>query len=313
MPGRVDLHLRIRVLRENRAAFDAFLREAIPFYEQPGGIRVRLVEREGDETSLIEIVEYATTEAYERDRVRVEHDDAMKAYLTRWRALLDGLPEVVVYREAPVGEDGQIAPRPRPLLRTERLLLRPFTLDDAPEVMGLAGDRQVSATTLTVPHPYELHHATGWIATHQKQWDEGKEAIFAVCEHGGGGGGGANGTLVGAIGLALNLPQSRAELGYWIGVPYWGRGYATEASLALVRYGFRELGLNRVFSCHFDGNPASGRVMEKLGMKREGLMRGHVKKWEEYHDSVYYGFSRAEWEALEASRKAGVGGADAWR
>ena len=94
---RIDLHLRVRVAPENRAAFDAFLREAIPFYESPGGIRIRLLEDRTDPTRLIEVVEYDSREAYERDQKRVESDPRMKVYLERWRALLEGPPVVEVY------------------------------------------------------------------------------------------------------------------------------------------------------------------------------------------------------------------------
>ncbi|HKB78454.1 MAG TPA: GNAT family protein, partial [Thermoanaerobaculia bacterium] len=72
------------------------------------------------------------------------------------------------------------------------------------------------------------------------------------------------------------------------GVPYWGLGYATEAAGAVVRFGFESLSLNRIFACHFVRNPASGRVLRKLGMQHEGTMRQHVRKWDEYVDLEYY-------------------------
>jgi ribosomal-protein-alanine N-acetyltransferase len=94
---------------------------------------------------------------------------------------------------------------------------------------------------------------------------------------------------VGAVGLILAPAHDRAELGYWIGAPYWGRGYATEASRAVVRWGFEGLGLRRIHASHFPRNPASGRVLEKLGMRHEGTLRQHVKKWDEYLDLESYG------------------------
>lgn len=93
----IELHLRIRVSHVRRAEFDAFLREAIPFYESPGGIRVRVLEDRDDPTRLIEVVEYASRADFERDQLRVEQDPRMKGYLERWRALLDGAPVVEVY------------------------------------------------------------------------------------------------------------------------------------------------------------------------------------------------------------------------
>ena len=85
-------------------------------------------------------------------------------------------------------------------------------------------------------------------------------------------------------------------MGYWIGTPYWGCGFATEATAAVVRYGFEELQLNRVHAAHFALNPASGRVLEKLGMRREGCRRQHVLKWDRYVDLVLYGLLREEYE-----------------
>ncbi len=300
MSGRVDLHLRIRVSRDKRAAFDAFLREAIPFYEAPGGIRVRLLEDEGDPTKLIEVVEYASETKYLADRERVTNDKTMGGYLERWRALLDGPPVVEVYYEQETGTP----PPPGPItgameLSTPRLLLRPFCPADAESIVSLAGDRRVAATTLRLPHPYELHHATGWIESHESLRLAGTATVMAVCEQ--------SGRVVGAIGLEIDRTHDRAELGYWIGVPFWGKGYATEASIELIRYGFETLGLNRVHASHFATNPASGRVLEKVGMMREGLLPQHLKRFDEYQDSVLYGLGRAAWESGR-SGKSEVGG-----
>jgi RimJ/RimL family protein N-acetyltransferase len=81
-------------------------------------------------------------------------------------------------------------------------------------------------------------------------------------------------------------------------VACWGKGYATEAGRAAVRFGFEHLGLNKIWSCHMVRNPASGRVLAKLGMKREGLLRQHVRKNEAFEDVVARGLLREEWEKL---------------
>jgi len=131
----------------------------------------------------------------------------------------------------------------QPLINTERLILRPFTFDDAERVRELAGDRQVYATTLTIPHPYQ---------------------------------------------------EGMAER--WIGVPYWNHGYCTEAARALVAYGFESFKLQKFTSRHLADNPASGRVMEKIGMQKEGCQRAHFYKDGIAHDSVEYGLLREDWE-----------------
>ena len=177
----------------------------------------------------------------------------------------------------------------QPEIETERLLLRPFRLTDAPDIMRLAGDRDVALNTLEIPHPYEAGMAEEWIATHQKGYIEDKIANFAVVIK-------SEGTLIGAVGLEIERRHKRAILGYWIGKPYWGNGYATEAAGAVVRFGFEELGLNRISAGHFRRNPASGRVMQKIGMKHEGLKRKDLIKWGEFQDSEEYAILKEDLE-----------------
>ena len=102
-------------------------------------------------------------------------------------------------------------------------------------------------------------------------------------------------TLLGGMGLRIAAEHARAELGYWIGVPHWGLGYATEAAAAVLRYGFEELGLRRIHAGHYANNPASGRVLTKVGMAREGHLRAHVVKWGEPLDVVEYAILAEEW------------------
>lgn len=170
---------------------------------------------------------------------------------------------------------------PMPVLKTARLVLRPFRDADATDVQRLAGEREIAATTLTVPHPYPDGAAESWIATHAGLWADRKVLTLAVTTA-------ADEVLVGAIGLALTMEDRRAELGYWIGVPYWNRGYATEASRAMLDFGFASLALHRIMARHLARNPASGRVMQKLGMQAEGTLRHHVLKWGVFEDLVVY-------------------------
>src|SRR5215212_1807613 len=130
-----------------------------------------------------------------------------------------------------------------PTLPTSRLLLRPFAPADARDVQRLAGEHAVASTTLNIPHPYEDGMAEAWIATHPVAFDEGVWATFAITARDGG-------TLLGAAGLTIRARHARAEMGYWVGRPYWGRGYATEAAGALLAYGFDALDLNRVQATH---------------------------------------------------------------
>jgi len=79
-------------------------------------------------------------------------------------------------------------------------------------------------------------------------------------------------------------------------VPYWGQGYATEAAREMLRFGFEDLGLHRIFASHFKHNPASGRILNKLGMRHEGCQREHLVKWDQFVDSEQYGILCHEWK-----------------
>lgn len=174
----------------------------------------------------------------------------------------------------------RLPPDLRPTIETERLVLRPFSMDDADEVTRLAGDREIAATTLVIPHPYRREHATSWIATHAADYARGRFVHFLVA-------GRADSAIFGAMSLSIDAAHDHAELGYWIGRPYWGRGFATEAARACLEHGF-DRGLIRIFAYHFAKNPASGRVLEKAGMTREGVAAKYVKKDGVYEDCVLW-------------------------
>lgn len=175
-----------------------------------------------------------------------------------------------------------------PVLQTERLILRPIVTADAPEIEKLAGAREVADGTLTIPHPYPNGAANQWMAAHQADHERTGSIVLAITRR-------DSGALCGTIGLHIEPNHQRAELGYWIGVPYWNRGYVTEAARALIDYGFRTLGLRRIFAQHYANNPASGRVLRKLGMRHEGRLRQHIHKWDEFRDLEVYGILAEEW------------------
>jgi RimJ/RimL family protein N-acetyltransferase len=179
------------------------------------------------------------------------------------------------------------APAPIPRLTTRRLVLRPLTLADAADVQRLAGEREIAETTATIPHPYPDGAAEAWIGTHADRYARGSGVTFGIERL-------KDGALVGAIGLEINAEMQRAELGYWIGKPYWNNGYCTESALAVVRFAFDVLGLRRVFANHLGRNAASGRVMDKIGMRHEGTLRQHTIKWGTIDDMEVYGVLQGE-------------------
>jgi RimJ/RimL family protein N-acetyltransferase len=179
----------------------------------------------------------------------------------------------------------------QPVLETKRLRIRPFSLTDAPVVQKLAGDEAIAATTANIPHPYEDGMAEEWIASHQERFEKGEVVTFAITLR-------DEKTLIGAIGLEINQQHERAALGYWIGKPYWNRGYCTEASKAVVRFAFDEFKMLRIHATHFSSNRASGRVMEKIGMKHEGTLRRHIKKWGRFEDLETFGILKEEFDGI---------------
>src|ERR671915_233580 len=137
---------------------------------------------------------------------------------------------------------------PYPKLQTDRLILREFALEDAPNVQRLVGEWEVAYSLLIVPHPYEEGMAQEWIATHHPAYEAGERVSWAVTLR-------EEGSLVGSISLLLHPPHEK----------------------------------------HFGSNPASGKVLRKVGMSQEGVRPEHYKKWETYEDRVDYGLLARDW------------------
>jgi [ribosomal protein S5]-alanine N-acetyltransferase len=177
-------------------------------------------------------------------------------------------------------------------ITTDRLLLRPFSRDDIPALLPLIGAREVAATTLRIPHPYSAEDAEAFLRHTEEVREKGTGVRCGIfLKH--------DATLCGGIGLVSNLEHHHAELGYWLGVPFWGKGYCTEAAQAVVSFGFEVLNLHRIHAGHFSSNPASGRVLRKLGMKHEGVLRQHICKWGDYIDVETYALLASEYESLK--------------
>jgi RimJ/RimL family protein N-acetyltransferase len=148
---------------------------------------------------------------------------------------------------------------PSTTLETDRLVLRPPAAADAAPIQALCSNWNVARMTTRMPHPYTLDDARRWIGGRGDRWADAAEYTFALV---------FDGTLVGVAGI--DLKEGAYEIGYWIGEPWWGRGLATEAVGRLIRFGFDELGLDRLAAAHFADNPASGRVLAKCGFRYIG-------------------------------------------
>ena len=148
-----------------------------------------------------------------------------------------------------------------PILETERLLLRPPIPADVPAMATWLGDYDVARNMSRVPYPYGEQDAENFIAGLVRPGH-----CFAIVRR-------DSGMFLGGCGLHTN--EKGVEFGYWLGKPFWGEGFATEAARRMVRFAFEELGLDSVFAGWFADNPASGHVLAKLGARHQGTSLRH--------------------------------------
>jgi len=173
-----------------------------------------------------------------------------------------------------------------PVLQTARLRLRSFTEADLSRLVDLAGRREIADTMISLPHPYTESYARQWLVRARGEEHRGEGVHFAICET-------ARELLVGAIELrAIDWEHQQAELSFWIGSDSWGRGYAGEAAAQVLAYGLHRLRLNRIYAHHMLRNPASGAVLAKLGLRREGILRQRVRKWGIFEDVALWAILR---------------------
>ena len=126
-----------------------------------------------------------------------------------------------------------------PTIATARLILRPWDNGDAEALQRLAGRREIADTMISVPHPFTQEYAEKWIASHAEASARGEALHFAITLA-------STGSLVGAVELrAIDAEHSHAEMSCWVGVEWWGQGFATEATRAVLCRGFEQLSLNR--------------------------------------------------------------------
>lgn len=183
-------------------------------------------------------------------------------------------------------------------LRSTRLLLRPFQPADAEAVQRLAGSQDVAAGTF-LPHPMDRQAAQDWVTERMKDQAAGTGVTFAVTLL-------ENGEVIGSIGMELMPAHEQGRLSYWLGRDYWNRGYGTEAVTALVEHGFNSLKLHRIYAPHFHTNPASGRVLQKVGMTHEGRLREHYLRFGQRIDVELYGILRRERAVTKSGEKGTI-------
>ena len=174
-----------------------------------------------------------------------------------------------------------------PVLETKRLTLRAPCLEDAKTVAMLADDRRIAENTARIPHPYKLSDAESFITAANAN---GGEVVFLIALR--------DGTIVGACGVTMLADQP--ELGYWLGVPYWGKGYATEALHALIDYAFTDLAHEALQAGARVTNPASRRVLEKCGFQWTGVGLYRIRAISSSAPIDRFRLERGIWSALKS-------------
>jgi [ribosomal protein S5]-alanine N-acetyltransferase len=159
-------------------------------------------------------------------------------------------------------------------------------MEDCEALVTLADDPDIAATTLTIPHPYTKDFARHYLI--EDEVPEPGIFNFAIAFR-------ESDELAGSINCRVDTRHCSAELGFWMGRPFWGCGLCTEAVKAIVHYGFTTLALNRIHAAHLGENIASGRVLAKCAMKKEGCLRQAVWKDGKYHDLIEYGILREDY------------------
>lgn len=176
-----------------------------------------------------------------------------------------------------------------PQVVTQNLILGKIQASDIPKIVEYAGNIKVAQTTLDIPHPYAEKDAIFWINSANQGFAQQTQFTFGIRIK-------RTNEFVGGIGLNINQRFNRGELGYWIAEPFWNRGFATEATSAVLEFGFNTLGLNKIFAMYLLDNTASGKVMIKNGMIKEGELKDHNKKGDEYRSLVQYRLTKAEFD-----------------
>ena len=185
-----------------------------------------------------------------------------------------------------------------PVLETRRLVLRAPRLEDAKAVAALANDRRIAENTARIPHPYRMSDAEGFIGGANKA---GGEVMFLITANDGEG----KATIMGAAGIML-LDRDSPELGYWLGVPYWGNGFATEALHAVVDYAFGDLDHAALYAGARVTNPASRRVLEKCGFQWTGVGLYRIASIRSSAPIDRFRLERGIWSALKGWGKGKV-------
>ena len=178
-----------------------------------------------------------------------------------------------------------------PVLTTERLVLRKMQLSDVPSLLQYVNNKIISDNIINIPYPYLEEDAISRFNFILQGFKNEERYVFAVTLK-------DKNELIGEIGIHLDKDHNRAEIGYWIGEPFWGSGIATESVRAILEFGFNTLQLNKIHATHYTDNPASGKVLSNNKMILEAELKDQYKMNKTYKSVFQYRLTRSEYDSL---------------
>jgi RimJ/RimL family protein N-acetyltransferase len=176
-----------------------------------------------------------------------------------------------------------------PILHSNRLELRKVELSDVPSLIQYANNKKIADQIFNISYPYQEEDAIFRINFVWQGFKNKERYVFAITYK-------EQQELIGEIGLHLDKANDSAQFGYWIGEPFWGQGIATEATAAILKFGFEVLKLNKIYATHYPENPASAKVMLNNQMIKEAELKEHYKIEGVYRSVHQYRLTRAEYE-----------------
>jgi len=178
----------------------------------------------------------------------------------------------------------------QPIILGVKINIRPLRLADAKSIYKNVNDPLVTKWTLHLSYPYPKDGAAKFIRKSYQDATRGRTYLFGICEK-------DSDDLIGLVSLMNIDPSTKSgEVGYWLGRKYWGKGYTSEACKLIINFGFKNLKLHRIYAKLFSPNIASKRVLEKAGMKPEGVLRDARHRYGKYHDELRYGILCSEYD-----------------
>lgn len=175
-----------------------------------------------------------------------------------------------------------------PELMTETLRLRKIKISDVPSLLKYCHNKKISEQIINIPYPYREEDAVFRINFVWQGFKNKERYVFAITLKN-------SDELIGEIGLHLDKSNNSAQFGYWIAEPFWGKGIASEATAAILKFGFMDLRLNKLYATHYPENPASGKVMLKNKMIKEAELKGQYNIEGIYKDVIQYRLTKEEY------------------